>query len=43
MRFSFSHNNCHPEAFNCHPEAFNGESVQIIVDVQDLKSSERIK
>ena len=27
----------------CHPEALNGESVQIIADVQDLKSSERIK
>ena len=36
MRFSFSHN-------NCHPEALIGESVQIIANVQDLKSSERIK
>ena len=28
---------------NCHPEALNGESVQKIADVQDLKSSKRIK
>ena len=36
MRFSFLHN-------NCHPEAMNSESVQIIADVQALKSSAGIK
>ena len=28
---------------NCHPEALNSEGVQIIADVQDLKSSAGIK